>query len=383
MPGVFPRGSIDLLSDDPALVQGQLDRIARLSREEARKERLTLHWLCGTETPAVLDVVARVLAVQPEWVNAADPQQYEGSTPIGLAAANGHLRMVKVLAAHGGDPVLQNIRGRNALVEAVGSENQAGADGARLATLVEAVLDVGTFSGADRVQALWDAVSHGHAGAGAVAPLLARLGEADMALLDEGSSILASACFTGEDNPSSETVVRMLLAQPTLANHLNRGWHTPVNTPLHVAAANGNRPVMAALLEAGAWLNSPDGRPARTPLMHAAAQSQPEALRFLLDRGANVNDVDADGRTALHHLAGSDDSHLDDVGPAANRVRRLPSLAVLLEAGADPRAVDQAGRTPLDLAVAAQKRAVAAGLRKVAFDQTWMPAPARGLAPRL
>jgi len=75
-----------------------------------------------------------------------------------------------------------------------------------------------------------------------------------------------------------------------------------------------------------------------TPLMTAAAQGRPDLLEDLLARGYPVDDRDDLGGTALHHAALAGDAG------AAWR---------LLDAGADPAAVDAHGRTPGALAAGA------------------------------
>ena len=60
------------------------------------------------------------------------------------------------------------------------------------------------------------------------------------------------------------------------------------STPLWLASVNGDAPMIAALLEAGADANEklPLGR---TPLMIAARTGNVDAMKVLLDGGADVN----------------------------------------------------------------------------------------------
>lgn len=128
--------------------------------------------------------------------------------------------------------------------------------------------------------------------------------------------------------------------------------------PLHLAAAYGWLPVLDALLAAGAnvnaatrpvpaavWrLTAPKGVASafgQTPLMVAAREGQREAAAALLRHGASHASRDSRGTTALH-------------AAAHPWWREAPHVAtVLLAAGADRAARDHDGRTPLDYAAAA------------------------------
>ena len=97
-------------------------------------------------------------------------------------------------------------------------------------------------------------------------------------------------------------------------------------TPLHVAAKYSKTPaVVETLLKAGARVNAPD-KYDRTPLHVAAEYSKtPAVVEALLKAGAKVNAWGVFYNTPLH-------------------------VAALLDAGADPAAIDKAGKTPWDYA---------------------------------
>ena len=128
-------------------------------------------------------------------------------------------------------------------------------------------------------------------------------------------------------------------------------------------AGQGDAAVVEAFLEAGM---SPDVREARrgaTPLIHAAANGHLRIVTRLLAAGAAVDRPDDDGTTAL---------------TAACYFGRAPIAELLLDKGADPRAVSKhGGASPLDAAiwggnVHIVKRLLAAGV-DAAGERSEMP----------
>ncbi len=101
---------------------------------------------------------------------------------------------------------------------------------------------------------------------------------------------------------------------------------------LAVAARQGSVVAVGLLLDAGANIESVDGR-GRTPLMCAVQADKSDVLKALIGRGANVNVADAGDVTALARAAGP-------FGDAA-------MIQVLVAAGAKVNAVDKRGQTPL------------------------------------
>lgn len=104
-------------------------------------------------------------------------------------------------------------------------------------------------------------------------------------------------------------------------------------SPLMVAAANGNRRIARLLLAAGAEVNARDDS-GSTPVIRAADHGHLAVVRTLLAAGANVN-VSQDGQSLLMRVVTSGD---------------LLTAEMLLAAGADVHYRGADGQTALDLA---------------------------------
>lgn len=114
---------------------------------------------------------------------------------------------------------------------------------------------------------------------------------------------------------------------------------------LHKAVRVGDAELLRLLTERGLDVRFRDLN-GNTPLMVVAIvlagrSSGPaqEMMKVLFAHGARVDDRNNTGRTALHLIARTGDAG---------------SVALLLERGADPNAVDEGGETPLDLATRAE-----------------------------
>ncbi len=87
------------------------------------------------------------------------------------------------------------------------------------------------------------------------------------------------------------------------------------------------------MLEKGANINTKTLEYGLTPLMVSVANNNMRSIRFLLTRGADVNLMSKDGKTALHIAA----------------IKNNPkAFNALMQAGANPMAVDLASRAPID-----------------------------------
>ncbi len=158
---------------------------------------------------------------------------------------------------------------------------------------------------------------------GLVEGILVR-GEQDF-VVDYGKSCIKSVKCTN-DNCRGEDVMRLtVIPEVSLQNVLNE------------AALRGDVSTLNKVLKLETWVDfyTKDGQ---TALMKAALGGHAEALSLLLAAGAEVNLQDAEGNSALHHLAKS----------LSNKTRA--SLEILLGMGAGLELKNKKGETPLDVA---------------------------------
>lgn len=138
----------------------------------------------------------------------------------------------------------------------------------------------------------------------------------------------------------SRSVRRMLLEEGErdgeLSNLVNAADEADGATPLHVAAAQGNYQVAAALVEAGAIVDVQDTEVGTTPLILATQGRAGDIVELLLLAGADPSATDAAGFAPLHFAA-----HLGD-GRAVSQ---------LIGAGAKLNARAPLVGTPLALSV--------------------------------
>jgi ankyrin repeat protein len=107
-------------------------------------------------------------------------------------------------------------------------------------------------------------------------------------------------------------------------------------TPLFIAAQRGHREVVALLLDHGADPKQARKNDGATPLFMAAQNGYRDIVALLLDHGADVKQGTMNGRTALH---------------VAAFYGRREIVAILLKQGADKSArMMPTGQRPVDLA---------------------------------
>ena len=106
-------------------------------------------------------------------------------------------------------------------------------------------------------------------------------------------------------------------------------------TALHLAAAGGHQKVIATLLDAGAKIDMAGERHGDTPLHRAVGSGSLDAVTLLLERGAPIV-ADKYGYTPLHTAAASGHAKV---------------ASLLISRGAEATAVNEDGKTALDVAV--------------------------------
>lgn len=172
-----------------------------------------------------------------------------------------------------------------------------------------------------------------------VALILIDLGADVNATHDHGYSVLMSAA--GAIEQDSE-VVRILLEHGADARHVSEYGHNPLHewvSDYDSGVRNSEREEVARLLvQAGTSLDARTHR-GFTPLNLALLDGRDDDALCLLRLGADPNaDVVPESNEAIIHAV-----------PPLFLVLRYPHVvAALLEAGADPRATDDEGRTALD-----------------------------------
>jgi ankyrin repeat protein len=121
------------------------------------------------------------------------------------------------------------------------------------------------------------------------------------------------------------------------------------DTPLHLAIRSGSLKAARVLIEAGADLSLANNEGVQ-PLMLAAMKKNGEFMvSLLISHGARINATDQNGDTALHHAA---------------QAGRLPSVRVLLNAGANLKLINRRGYTPEECARRFMQRPVVKFLRE-------------------
>lgn len=96
-------------------------------------------------------------------------------------------------------------------------------------------------------------------------------------------------------------------------------------TPLHYAAAMGQKDVVRLLLDAGASIEERELVNLRTVLIVAAFCDQPGVVKVLLERGADIAAVDRDGWSARNYAEASDRTSIDG-RPDSRSNRAAPLL---------------------------------------------------------
>src|ERR1700722_1036874 len=102
-----------------------------------------------------------------------------------------------------------------------------------------------------------------------------------VALLISNAAAFGGEIHTATDHGDFAAVTKLLLHNPKLASKKDDKG----NTPLHIAAANGNLPIVKLLPQNDSDVNARD-RTDLTPLHMAAFNGNPEIVKLLLENGA-------------------------------------------------------------------------------------------------
>ena len=155
---------------------------------------------------------------------------------------------------------------------------------------------------------------------------------ANVNLADEGGNTALTAA-AGRRGPENAAIVKLLIA---------RGANIHANNDAAIidAAREAEPEVVRLLLAKGAPANvRAKDRYNNTVLMEAASGGSVENVKLLLDAGADLKALNEDGQTALMKAVRLDHRY----APA----QRLPIIELLLSKGADINQKDKSGQTPL------------------------------------
>ncbi|XP_061120786.1 protein TANC2 isoform X6 [Syngnathus typhle] len=292
--------------------------------------------LCVHAHLGYMDMVALLL----EFGAYADAPSESGLTPLGYAAAGGHMAIVTTLCHKRAKVDHLDRNGQCALVHAalrghmevvkflIQCDWSGGSAQHSPQTQQQA-----NFSKNHAVQqALVAAASMGYT---EIVSYLLDLPEKDeeeveRAQINNFDSLWGETALTAASGRGKLDVCRLLLEQGAAVGQSNRRGIVP----LFSAVRQGHWQIVDLLLTHGADVNLAD-KQGRTPLMMAASEGHLGTVEFLLSQGASLSLTDKEGLTALSW--GCLKGH-------------LPVVRCLVESGAATDHADKNGRTPLDLA---------------------------------
>ncbi|XP_043911147.1 protein TANC2 [Protopterus annectens] len=285
--------------------------------------------LCVQSHLGYTDMVALLL----EFGASVDACSENGLTPLGYAAASGHLSIVSLLCKKRAKVDHLDKNGQCALVHAALRGHQEVVKYLIQCDWTMAGQQQGVFKKSHAIQqALIAAASMGY---NEIVSYLLDLPEKDeeeveRAQINSFDSLWGETALTAAAGRGKLEVCRLLLEQGAAVSQPNRRGVVP----LFSAVRQGHWQIVDLLLTHGADVNMAD-KQGRTPLMMAASEGHLSTVEFLLAQGASLSLMDKEGLTALSW---------------ACLKGHLPVVRSLVERGAATDHADKNGRTPLDLA---------------------------------
>ncbi|XP_066554598.1 protein TANC2 isoform X2 [Amia ocellicauda] len=268
-----------------------------------------------------------------EFGASVDSSSENGLTPLGYAAAAGHLPIVTALCRKRAKVDHLDKNGQCALVHAALRGHLEVVKFLIQCDWTMAGQQQGVFNKSHAVQqALIAAASMGYT---EIVSYLLDLPEKDeeeveRAQINSFDTLWGETALTAAAGRGKLEVCRLLLEQGAAVSQPNRRGIVP----LFSAVRQGHWQIVDLLLTHGADVNMAD-KQGRTPLMMAASEGHLGTVEFLLAQGASLSLMDKEGLTALSW---------------ACLKGHLAVVHSLVERGAATDHADKNGRTPLDLA---------------------------------
>ncbi len=317
-----------------AVRQGDHDAVRRLLEHGADVNAAPadgttpLHWAALTG-----DVEAAGMLLQ-AGANVRATTRLGGYTPLLLAARNGNAGVVAELLASGADPNQPTTTGTSPLMFAAASGKVAA---------VKALLDHGANVNAKDASRGENALAFAAASGRADAIRLLAAHGADIratSLVVDLSPFTREqqAIFGGGGGRGREQVggVDRRFTYNELVG--TQGGLTPVI----IAARQGQRESVRALLDAGADVNQPSAGDATTPLLIATINGHFDLARFLLDAGADPNRASSNGVTPLYAVLNCQWAqkalYPQPRAYQQQQITYLDLMTALLDKGANPNA---------------------------------------------
>ncbi|KAF6222312.1 hypothetical protein HO133_001398 [Letharia lupina] len=254
-----------------------------------------------------------------------------GLTPLFLAAFKGNDAVVRQLLEFGAEPEAKESDGFSALHYACMQANHV---------FMSRLLDK---RGPD-FEAFYEFLMYGLPANSSHSTISKRRAQIVHSLLAHNADVHASSKGLTPLHISAAT------AQEQLVNILLSNSASSTGVPVITAYWGLTPETVDLLLTRGANVSTTDCRWNKTALTWTAEIGSPATLKVLLSHGASVHHQDTQGSSALHYAAAN---------------ARNDSIALLLDAGANPNLLDSGGNTPLIM--------LASGRRFYLAGRWWNP----------